>query len=93
MRCCLLAPSAFERDRAAAQVYTNCSICRAEPCSYHYHAAGMGLQAKVLGAAIGEALGGGGAHPDGPSRGPPMAMDRGPSMIEGALPPPMDFED
>jgi len=33
-------------------VYTNCSICRVEPCSYHYNPAGETAQAKVLAQAI-----------------------------------------
>jgi hypothetical protein len=59
-------PPPFERARAAAQVYTNCSICRAEPCSYHYNAAGMGMQAKALGREQQIGGSGGSLEPAGP---------------------------
>jgi len=38
-------------------VYTDCSICRAHPCSYHYNDEGMNAQAAVVAAAIKAALG------------------------------------
>lgn len=37
-------------------VYTNCSICRIEPCSYHYNAEGMAMQAEFIAQAIGGVL-------------------------------------
>ena len=37
-------------------VYTNCSICRVEPCSYHYNAEGMDMQSAYIAKAIGSVL-------------------------------------
>ena len=31
-------------------VYTNCSLCRMEPCSFHYNAAGYGPIAAAVAA-------------------------------------------
>jgi len=36
--------------------YVNCSLCRMEPCSFHYNAAGYGPIAKAVAAAFKKAL-------------------------------------
>ena len=33
-------------------IYSNCSICRMEPCSYHYKPAGYDLISKPIAAAV-----------------------------------------
>eukprot|EP00966_Prymnesium_polylepis_P047151 1091882-Prymnesium_polylepis.1 len=42
--------------KTCGAVYVNCSICRKEPCSYHYNAAGMEAQGRVVAQAIERAL-------------------------------------
>ena len=37
-------------------VYTDCDVCRAHPCSFHYNDAGMNAQAAVVAGAIAAAL-------------------------------------
>ena len=36
--------------------YTDCSICRKTPCSYHYNSEGMEMQAKIVADAISKQL-------------------------------------
>lgn len=42
--------------KSCGAIYVNCSICRVEPCSYHYNAAGMDAQGQAVAQAIEKAL-------------------------------------